>query len=118
MEVIPKFMASMFVIIIAVFVGMSLLVCGTSVESARTFHADAANAISAVDVVHEANAIEECKWLAEQQGYTLNVEKITTNGGSYYYELVLEYQFIAPFFGKPQSGTVSGYAYPGAHRQG
>lgn len=115
MDAIPKFLASAFVIIVAVFIGLSLIICGSSVVSARTFYSNTVDAISAVEPTREDAIIQECTILAEENGYTLKTEKVVADGGQYYYEVVLEYAFVAPFFGQPQTGTVSGYAYPGTH---
>lgn len=117
MDTIPKFLASVFVIIIAVYIGISLLICGTSIVSARSFYSNASDAISSVDTMYEESIIEECKTLAAKNGYVLEAEKIVTVEGQYYYELILKYNFVAPFFGKTQTGTVSGYVYPGTHSQ-
>lgn len=115
MDAIPKFIASAFVTIMAIFIGLSLIMCGMSVSSARTYYSSVADAISSVDAVHEDAMIEECTLLAEQNGYILKTEKKSTIDDKYYYELILEYEFAAPFFGTFQNGTVSGYVYPGSH---
>lgn len=115
MDSIPKFLASAFVTIMAVFIGLSLIMCGMSVTSAKTYYSSVADAISSVDSAHEEAMIEECTLLAEQNGYVLTTEKKITSDNKYYYELVLEYEFAAPFFGTFRNGTVSGYVYPGSH---
>lgn len=117
MDTIPKFMASAFVIIIAVVLGISLLICGTSIVSARSFYSNVADAIGSVDVLYEESIIEECKTLAAENGYVLTVEKVSTTGGQYYYELDLEYRVVAPLFGKAHTATISGHACPAVHLQ-
>lgn len=114
MDSIPKFITSAFVIIIAVFIGISLIIAGSSVVSARTFYSGVADAIGSVDAVYEEDIIEECTLLAKENGYALKTEKTVTDS-EYYYEVILEYQFAAPFFGTVHTGTVSGYVYPGTH---
>ena len=115
MDTIPKFIASAFVIITAVVVGISLLMCGTSVVSARSFYSNVSDAIGSVNEVSEDSIIDECKTLAAENGYVLKAEKVVSEDSQYYYELVLEYSFVVPFFDKLQTGTVSGYVYPGTH---
>ena len=115
MEAIPKFLASAFVIIFAVVIGISLLLCGSSIVSARNFYTNVADAIGSVEEVYEDDVIAECSLLAEENGYVLKTEKAMTEDSKYFYKVVLEYKFIAPFFGKAQTGTVSGYVYPGVH---
>lgn len=114
MDSIPKFLASAYIIILAVFIAISLFMCGSSVVSAQTFYSNVADSISAVDADHEELMIKECSLLALEQGYVLKTEKKATSG-SYYYELVLEYDFVVPVFGVKQVATVSGYVYPGTH---
>ena len=115
MDAIPKFLASAYVTILAVFIGISLIICGTSVVSARTFYSNVSDAISSVGPAYEKDMIDECASLAQENGYVLNTKRVNTSAGSYYYELVLEYKFAAPFFGDVHTGTVSGYVYPGTH---
>ena len=117
MDTIPKFVASAFIIVIAVVVGMSLLICGSSVVSARSFYSNTVDAIGSVDALYEESVIEECKTLAAENGYVLTAEKVLTTGGQYYYELVLEYSVVAPFFGKVHKATISGHACPAVHLQ-
>lgn len=115
MDAIPKFLTSALVIIFAVFIGVSLIICGTSMVSARSFYSDVSGAIASADNSYEERMIEECITLAEQNGYILTAEKKPIGEDEYYYSVVLEYKLIAPFFGSALSGTVSGYVYPGTH---
>ena len=115
MDIIPKFLASAFVIMLAVFMGISLIISGSSVVSARSFYSNVADMISSVDEEHEANMIRECSLLAEENGYVLTTNKIVSEDDQYYYEMVLKYKIVAPFFGAVQEATVSGYIYPGMH---
>lgn len=115
MDTFPKFLASAFVVIVAVFIALSLIISGVSVVSAKSFYSNVADSIGAMDAEHEDFMIEECKVLAQENGYTLHVEKKDTGDNGYYYELKLEYSFVAPFFSQINTGTVSGYVYPGAY---
>lgn len=115
MDIFPKFIASMFVIIMAVYLGISMVICGISVVSARTFYTSVSDFVESASAEDEAIVIEECKMLAENNGYTLTTEKKTTSDSRYYYDFSLDYTFVMPIFNKPITGTVHGSVYPQMH---
>ena len=115
MDIFPKFIASLLVIILAAYIGMSMVMCGISVVSARTFYTSTADFIESVDTVHESAVIDECKMLAEKNGYTLVVDKKEVSGAQYYYGVTLKYRFPVPFLDEIIDAKVEGNVYPKAH---
>lgn len=115
MDTFPRFLASVFVIVMAAYIGVSLVICGVSVVSAKTFHNSVADFIGSVDESDEEIVIDECEALAKNNGYTLKTEKCVTSENRYYYDLTLEYALGVPFFGKIIDAEVGGSVYPQIH---
>lgn len=112
MKSIPKFMATVVVLMIAVLVCVSLLFAGITVTTAKTHHN---NVIAALEDSDFSNTvINECVENAEKKGYSLVVTEEINMSGETHYRAVLSYDVILPLFGKVHTGKWVGYAYPGA----
>lgn len=116
MDSIPKFLASLITIFMGLLICISLIISAVTVTSARTYHSSVIDQIEASDF-NEA-VITACKTAATEKNYGLAVEPVTNESGYSYYKVTLMYGLYAPLFGKIHTGTIIGYAFPGAHLSG
>lgn len=112
---IPKFLASVITILVGVVVCISFIISSVVVNSARTYHSSVIDHIEASGF--EEITIEKCIQAAEDDNYHLTVEKVVSGESEsyYFYKVTLQYGLYAPIFGKVHTGSLVGYALPGAH---
>lgn len=115
MDSIPKFMASVITIVIGVLLCISLIISGTVVNSARTYHSSVIEQIEASNF--DEATIEKCKAAAKSDNYELTVEVISPSDSDpyFFYKVTLGYNLSAPIFGNIHHGELVGYALRGAH---
>lgn len=112
MSSVPKFLASVAVIMIAMIVCISLVFAGVLVTSARTYHN---NIISEVeDSNFDENVISECIVKAAEKKYSVTITKEENISSVEYCKVKLHYDVYVPLFGKIHEGVLIGYAFPGA----
>lgn len=114
MESIPKFLASLITIMIAVLVCVSFVISSVLVNAARTYHASVIETIEASDF--DEDTIQNCIDASEKSNYFLSVEKLSLpeTASDEFYKITLNYNLLAPVFGNIHKGTIVGYAGFGA----
>jgi hypothetical protein len=99
MDNVVKSMLSLFLIIVFIFTGVSLIVGSVDAKNADTYLEESVNAISASDF--SENTINTLEQNAKAYGYVLTVEPQSThNDGKYdVAKVTLKYKFRLPIFG-------------------
>lgn len=112
---IPKFLASMVTILLGVVVCISFIISSIVVNSARTYHSSVIDHIEASSF--DEVTIRKCILAADKDNYKLTIDKefSSESEGYFFYKVTMQYTLYAPIFGKVHTGTLVGYALPGAH---
>lgn len=114
MEAVPKFLASMITIIVAVLLCVSFVISAVVVNSARTFHTSVITEMEASNF--EEDIIQKCIEAAEESSYALNIEPFIPELGAStqtMYKVTLNYYLTAPVFGVVHNGVIVGYTSTG-----
>ena len=113
MDSIPKFLASIITIMVAVLICVSFIISAVIVNSARTYHSSVIEEIEASDF--NVGVIDKCLEAAESDNYILTVEQLSTveNEQNKLFKVTLGYYLSAPIFGNVIKGDVVGYAGAG-----